>query len=89
MLPDGVVVWSLWPGYLRTEWDAEAPPSTRPACPSSSTTLRDTRSVTDLQLLATALHPGKVVPIHTEAGDRFDEYFADVEAHPDGEWWEV
>jgi ribonuclease J len=46
-------------------------------------------SVTDLQLLATALRPGKVVPIHTEAGDRFDEYFADVETHRDGEWWEV
>jgi ribonuclease J len=45
--------------------------------------------VTDLQLLATALRPGKVVPIHTEAGDRFDEYFADVETHRDGEWWEV
>ena len=46
-------------------------------------------SVNDLQLLAAALRPGKVVPIHTEAGDRFGEYFADVEAHPDGEWWEV
>jgi ribonuclease J len=90
LLPDGVVVWSLWPGYLsepsgarmRRTLDAAGVPLVLDHASGHA-------SVTDLQLLATALHPGKVVPIHTEAGDRFDEYFADVEAHRDGEWWEV
>jgi ribonuclease J len=89
-LQDGVVVWSLWPGYLsepsgarmRRTLDAAGVPFVLDHASGHA-------SVTDLQLLATALHPGKVVPIHTEAGDRFDEYFADVEPHRDGEWWEV
>jgi hypothetical protein len=29
------------------------------------------------------------VPIHTEAADRYVEYFKNVEPHHDGEWWEV
>jgi ribonuclease J len=90
VLHDGVVVWSLWPGYLsepsgtrmRRTLDAAGVPFLLDHASGHA-------SVTDLQLLATALRPGKVVPIHTEAGDRFDEYFADVEAHRDGEWWAV
>jgi ribonuclease J len=89
-LHDGVVVWSLWPGYLkdrsgvriRRTLDASGVPLVLDHASGHA-------SVADLQLLASALQPGRVVPIHTEAGDRFDQYFANVEAHPDGEWWEV
>ncbi len=90
VLHDGVVVWSLWPGYLR---DPSGVRMRRILDASGVPLVLDHASghasVADLQRLASALQPGKVVPIHTEAGDRFDEYFADVEAHRDGEWWEV
>jgi ribonuclease J len=90
VLHDGVVVWSLWPGYLREPSGARM----RRALDSAGVPFlldhaSGHASVADLQRLAAALRPGKVVPIHTEAGDRFDEYFADVEMRPDGEWWEV
>jgi ribonuclease J len=90
LLSDGVVVWSLWPGYL-SEPSGERMRRTLDAArvPLVLDHASGHASVTDLQLLATAVRPGKVVPIHTEAGDRFDEYFADVEAHRDGEWWQV
>jgi ribonuclease J len=90
LLRDGVAVWSLWPGYLDEPSGARMRRTLHAAgVPLVLDHASGHASVTDLQLLATALHPGKVVPIHTEAGDRFDEYFADVEAHRDGEWWEV
>lgn len=89
-LHDGVVIWSLWPGYLREPSGARMRRTLDAAgVPLVLDHASGHASVTDLQLLATALRPGKVVPIHTEAGDRFDEYFADVETHRDGEWWEV
>jgi ribonuclease J len=90
VLDDGVVAWSLWPGYLNEPSGARLRRSLEAAgVPFVLDHASGHASVTDLQLLATALRPGKVVPIHTEAGDRFDEYFADVEAHGDGEWWVV
>jgi ribonuclease J len=90
VLHDGVVVWSLWPGYVNEPSGARMRRTLEAAgVPLIFDHASGHASVTDLQLLATALRPGKVVPIHTEAGDRFDEYFADVEAHSDGEWWEV
>ena len=90
VLHEGVVVWSLWPGYLREPSGARMRRTLDAAgVPFVLDHASGHASVNDLQLLAAALRPGKVVPIHTEAGDRFGEYFADVEAHPDGEWWEV
>jgi ribonuclease J len=89
-LHDGVVVWSLWPGYLSAPTGARMRQTLDAAdVPFVFDHASGHASVADLQLLAAALRPGRVVPIHTEAGDRFDEYFADVEAHSDGEWWEV
>jgi ribonuclease J len=90
VLHDGVVVWSLWPGYLSEPSGARMRRTLEAAgVPFVLDHASGHASVADLQLLASALRPGRVVPIHTEAGDRFDEYFADVEVHSDGEWWEV
>ena len=36
-----------------------------------------------------ALVPARVVPIHSFAGDRFENFFPRVERRQDGEWWEV
>jgi ribonuclease J len=43
--------------------------------------------VADLQRLAAALKPRKLVPIHTEHGEDFSHIFANVVTHNDGESW--
>jgi ribonuclease J len=45
--------------------------------------------VSGLRCLAGALGPRRVVPIHSDAGDRFCEFFPRVERHADGDWWQV
>ena len=82
--------WSLWAGYL------EEPSGTKLksflAERDISLEVHHTSghaSVTDLQRLATALAPRRVVPIHSFGGHRFAEYFAGVDQHEDGAWWEV
>jgi ribonuclease J len=83
-------VWSMWPGYLEEEkqkamlafLEARGIPLT----------IRHTSghaSISDLQRLATALSPDRVVPIHSFGGARFHDLFEGVETHPDGEWWDV
>ncbi|HPF99368.1 MAG TPA: MBL fold metallo-hydrolase [Kiritimatiellia bacterium] len=46
-------------------------------------------SVADLKVLVSALAPRKVIPIHSFMPERYPELFPNVEAHNDGEWWEV
>jgi L-ascorbate metabolism protein UlaG (beta-lactamase superfamily) len=46
-------------------------------------------SVFDLRRLVEALGPKRVVPIHSDAGDRFCEFFPRVERRADGDWWQV
>jgi ribonuclease J len=45
--------------------------------------------IVDLKRLSEALKPERLVPIHTEAADRFEVYFNNVERHQDGEWWSI
>ena len=42
-----------------------------------------------LKKLVSAINPHKVVPIHSFFPDKYSELFPNVEAHHDGEWWEV
>ena len=44
-------------------------------------------SLTAVQVAA--LNPGQVVPIHTEAPERFAELFPRVAMKRDGQWWRV
>lgn len=46
-------------------------------------------AVRDLQRLATALAPRRLVPIHSFETARFGEYFANVDRQDDGVWWGV
>jgi ribonuclease J len=83
-------VWSLWPGYLNQpsgeslkRWlDHHRIPLTILHCSGHA-------AVADLQRLARAVNPGRVVPIHTAASQRFAEFFERVELHRDSEWWRV
>lgn len=86
----GVAVWSLWNGYLRDRSGQRL----RALLDEHSISLVHVHtsghaSVTDLKRLVAALAPRRVVPIHSEATERFEELFPRVERHADGEWWEV
>ena len=86
----GAAVWSLWEGYLRD------PSGLRMLAALSEHEVTFSKihtsghaSVPDLQRLVAAVNPSRVVPMHSEATDRFAELFARVERHPDNEWWQV
>lgn len=87
---DGAAVWSLWEGYLHAPSGQRLVSMlTAHGVPFSSIHTSGHASVPDLQRLVTAMEPQRVVPIHSEATNRFAELFASVERHTDGEWWEV
>ncbi|MBI5500484.1 MAG: MBL fold metallo-hydrolase [Deltaproteobacteria bacterium] len=83
-------VWSMWPGYL-DELSGQRLKSFLDRL-GIGMTIRHASghaAIPDLQRLVAALAPGKVVPIHSSAGDRFHEFVPGVEQHADGEWWNV
>jgi ribonuclease J len=87
---EALAVWSMWDGYL-------AEPSgvrLREALAATGVELMQVHtsghaSVPDLQRFAGAVAPRRLVPVHSEAGDRFKELFDAVERQHDGAWWEV
>jgi ribonuclease J len=83
-------VWSMWPGYLKEHKQKKLLNFLEER--SIPLTIEHTSghaSIPDLQRLAAALAPNRVVPIHSFGSDRFEELFDRVEQHLDGEWWEV
>ena len=86
----GAAAWSLWDGYLR---EPSGVTLTRlledHGVPLTHVHTSGHASVADLRRLVTALDPKRVVPIHSEAANRFADLFPRVEPHPDGIWWEV
>jgi ribonuclease J len=88
VLAQGEVVWSMWPGYLKDPSGKRLIESLKGAgVPFALDHASGHASVADLQRLVEALRPSRLVPIHTEAGERYGEYFARVDQHADGEWW--
>ena len=84
------LVWSLWRGYL----DGPAGKTMRERIARHRWQVRDHHAsghagVTDLQKLARALLPKKVVPIHTFGAENYPALFDNVVLHEDGTWWEV
>jgi len=83
-------VWSMWPGYLgepsgeRLRGWLDRLGITMDIHHASGHAF-----IPDLQRLVRALAPDRVVPIHSFAGDRFENFFPRVERRRDGEWWEV
>ena len=45
--------------------------------------------LSDLQRFVRAVGPKRLVPIHSFAPERFDEFFENVELHADRDWWVV
>lgn len=90
LVRDSVVVWSLWKGYL----DEPGRFDLRTFVESRGGRFAVVHSsghayVEDLQALARAIEPERIVPIHTFAPERFEELFDNVAVQPDGSWWEV
>ncbi len=89
-LPGATVIWSMWPGYLREGSGKElAAKLQRMGIPLRIHHASGHAFILDLQRLANAVAPTRLVPIHSFAGDRFEEFFRNVERRPDGQWWPV
>lgn len=89
-LAGATATWSMWAGYL------DEPSGGRLkgflAEHHISLEVHHTSghaSVGDLQRLANALAPERIVPIHSFGGHRFGDYFSGVDQQKDGEWWEL
>jgi ribonuclease J len=90
VLKRATAIWSQWPGYL----DRPSGIGAREFCQRHGMPMvihhtSGHAGVNDLQLLAEALKPGKVVPIHTAAPGRFAQHFKNVAVFADGVGWEV
>ena len=83
-------VWSMWPGYLHQSAGENLQRFFRRHDISLSVIHASGHGTTeDLQRLATAISAERIVPIHTEAPERFSDLFLHVEQHPDGQSWQV
>jgi len=84
------VFWSMWDGYLRDgsgarlKADCEAR-----GIPFDIVHTSGHASPRDLQRLAAAVAPKRLIPIHTFERDRFPELFDNVELVDDGQWSEA
>jgi ribonuclease J len=89
-LSGGVMVWSLWEGYL-------AEPSgqrllARLAAGDVPWVHHHTSGhapVSDLKRFVEAVNPARLVPIHTEGAEQFGRHFTGVCPRQDGAWWTV
>ncbi len=86
----GTTAWSLWDGYLSQRSGAQLTALlAEHKIPMPHLHTSGHASVKDLRRLVDAVLPTRLVPIHSEAGDRYRELFPGVECHADGDWWEV
>jgi len=89
-LADARLVWSQWEGYLTdpafamfVEWQK------RSGIPMDVIHTSGHASIADLQRLAEAIHPKRLVPIHSFEAGRYAEFFTNVECRNDGERWSL
>ena len=90
LLDGAQLTYSMWEGYLEQEgsrrvvaWlDANG-------IPWETIHTSGHAPVRDLQRLAAALSPRRLVPIHSFETAKFGEYFDNVERQEDGAWWAV
>lgn len=86
----GTAAWSLWDGYLRQRSGAQLTALlSQHKITMAHFHTSGHASVKDLRRLVDAVLPTRLVPIHSEAGDRYPELFPGVECHADGDWWGV
>jgi ribonuclease J len=87
---DALAVWSMWDGYLAEPSGVRLQEAlAAQEVPLVHVHTSGHASVPDLQRLAASVAPRRLVPVHSEAGDRFPELFTDVDRQQDGVWWQV
>jgi ribonuclease J len=89
-LKKSIYIYSQWEGY----WDQGAYDMVKywleqHSIPKLSIHTSGHASPNDLMSFVKALNPHKVVPIHSFFPEKYPELFPNVEAHNDGENWEV
>jgi ribonuclease J len=85
-----LAVWSLWDGYLAEPSGIRLQAALEAAdVPLVHLHTSGHASVADLRRLVAALAAARVVPIHSEGGDRYSELFPNVDRQPDGVWREA
>ncbi|MCW2904832.1 MAG: beta-lactamase domain protein [Streptosporangiaceae bacterium] len=89
-LRGGVVVWSLWAGYL-TEPSGQRLVAQAAAhgVPLVHHHTSGHAPLCDLKRLVAALKPGRIVPIHTEGAQQYARHFPRVSTRNDDEWWQA
>jgi len=89
-LSGAIYIYSQWEGYWeRGDYDMVKTWLGRHAIQKHSIHTSGHAGPADLKKLVAAINPHKVVPIHSFFPDKYPELFPNVEAHNDGEWWEV
>jgi ribonuclease J len=91
LLEGGAVVWSMWDGYLADAGGKRLEKTLADAgVPLIHHHTSGHASVEDLGRLAAAIDPRTIVPIHTEAPDRYASALGSpVTTEADGQWWDV
>lgn len=89
-LKGGAYIYSQWEGY----WEQDSYHKLkewleRNAIPKISIHTSGHPSPKDLKRIVEAINPKIVVPIHIFLPERYGDLFPNVQAHADGEWWEV
>jgi ribonuclease J len=83
-------IYSQWEGYWsEPSFDRLKEWLTLHKIPKHSIHTSGHASLVDLKKLASAINPRTVVPIHSFFPEKYPELFRNVEAHNDGEWWEI
>lgn len=90
-LKDGVVVYSMWNGYLANKSGVQLRATLKSAeIPFVEHHTSGHANTADLRRLVDAIRPGSVVPIHTENPESYAELLGcPVTPHADGQWWSV
>jgi ribonuclease J len=89
-LSAGVVVWSLWSGYLTEPSGVRLRAHVAAASvPFVEHHTSGHAPLVDVQRLVAAIKPTRIVPIHTEGADEFSRHFPSVTPREDAAWWRV
>ncbi len=89
-LQGATYIYSQWEGYWEQgSYDMVKDWLLKHSIPKHNIHTSGHASPVDLQRYVAAIKPRKVVPIHSFFPEKYPELFPHVEAHQDGEWWEV
>ena len=82
--------YSMWEGYLKDEYGARIKTWVEThQIPFTQMHTSGHAGPADLKHFAEALDPKVLVPIHSFQPESYHELFPRVEAHEDGEWWDL